>query len=82
MKVELEVRAFGEDKVQGTIDAYRSNEVIRVHNLTTDTTLGDIQTLLTNLFEEVESGYTNPEQCLGKITIRVKKENGEIEFSG
>ena len=82
MKVEIEVRAFGEDNVQGTVDAYRNNELIRVHNLTTDTTLGDIHTLMAKLIEEVESGYANPEQCLGKITIRVKKENGKIEFLG
>lgn len=82
MKVEIEVRAFGEDDVAGTVDAYKSSELIRVHQLTKDTTLGDIQSLMAKLFEEVESGYTNPEQCLGKITIRVKKENGEIEFLG
>ena len=82
MKLEIEVRAFGEDKVQGTVDAYKNNELMRVHKLSKDTTLAEVESLLSKLFEEVESGYTNPEQCLGKITIRAKKENGEIVFLG
>lgn len=82
MKIEIEVRAFGKDEVQGTVDAFKSTELIRVHKLSKDTTLAEVESLLTSLFEEVESGYTNPEQCLGKITIRAKKENGEIVFLG
>lgn len=41
-----------------------------------------VESLLTTLFDEVESGYTNPEQCLGKIIICAKKDNGEIVFLG
>ncbi|MGE7021970.1 hypothetical protein [Solibacillus cecembensis] len=82
MKLEIEVRAFGEDKVQGTVDAYKNTELMRVHKLSKDTTLAEVESLLSRLFEEVESGFTNPEQCLGKITIRAKKENGEIVFLG
>ncbi|WP_167527031.1 hypothetical protein [Paenibacillus cellulositrophicus] len=48
MKVEIEVRAFGE-----------------------------LESLLTKLFGEVEHGYSNPKQCLGKITMRAKKANGD-----
>lgn len=80
MKIEIEVRAFGEDKVQGTVDAYKNTELMRVHKLSKDTTLAEVESLLTKLFEEVERDYTNPEQCLGKITIRAKKENGEVIF--
>ncbi len=82
MKLEIEVRAFGEDKVQGTVDAYKNIELMRVHKLSKNTTLAEVESLLSKLFEEVESAYTNPEQCLGKITIRAKKENGEIVFLG
>ncbi|GKV70513.1 hypothetical protein NCCP2716_30110 [Sporosarcina sp. NCCP-2716] len=82
MKVEIEVRAFGEEDVAGTVNAYKSSEFIRVHELSEDKTLRDIQSLMAKLFKEVESGYATPEQCLGKITIRMKKENEEIEFLG
>lgn len=82
MKIEIEVRAFGKDEVQETVDAYKSTELMRVHKLSKDTTLAQVESLLTTLLDEVESGYTNPEQCLGKITIRAKKENGEIVFLG
>jgi len=82
MKLEIEVSAFGEEKVQDTVDAYKKTELMRVHKLSKDTTLAEVESLLSKLFEEVESGYTNPEQCLGKITIRAKKVNGEIVFLG
>ncbi|MFE6167443.1 hypothetical protein ACFVP8_06115 [Viridibacillus arvi] len=53
-----------------------------VHKLSKDTTLGELEALLSTLFEEVENGYKNPEQCVGKITIRAKKANGEIVYLG
>lgn len=82
MKIEIEVKAFGEVEVQGTEDAYKGVELIRVHKLSRDTTLGEVETLLSTLFQEVENGYKNPKQCVGKITIRAKKENGEIKYLG
>ena len=80
MKIEIEVKAFGEIEVQGTEDAYKGVEIMCIHKLSKDTTIGELETLLSNLFEEVEDGYQNPEQCVGKITIRAKKENGEILY--
>lgn len=82
MKLEIEVRAFGEVEVPGTEDAYKGTELMRVHKLSKDTTLGEVETLLSSLFGEIENGYKNPEQCVGKITIRAKKENGEIVYLG
>ncbi|WP_145018811.1 hypothetical protein [Paenibacillus sp. Y412MC10] len=77
MKVEIEVRAFGKVEVQGTEDAYQSTEIARVFKLPKETTLGELESLLTKLFGEVENGYSNPKQCLGKITLRAKKANGD-----
>jgi len=82
LKIEIEVRAFGGIEVHGTEDAYKGIELMRVHKLSKDTTLGEVENLLSTLFQEVENGYNNPEQCVGKITIRAKKENGEIVFLG
>lgn len=82
LKIEIEVRAFGEVEVQGTEDAYKSVELMRVHNLSKDTTLGEVEKLLSTLFQEVENDYKNPEQCVGKITIRAKKENNKIVYLG
>ena len=82
MKIEIEVKAFGKVEVQGTEDAYQSTEIARVFELPKETTLGELESLLTKLFGEVENGYSNPEQCLGKITIRAKNENGNIVYLG
>jgi len=83
MKIEIEVRALGKANVQGSVvDAFNSTELVRVHHLPKAITLAEIEQLLANLFDEVESGYANPEQCMGKITIRAKKENGEIVYLG
>ena len=82
MKVEIEVKAFGEVEVHGIENAFKGVELMGVHKLSKDTTLGEIETLLSTLFEKVENGYKNPQQCVGKITIRAKKENGEIIYLG
>ncbi|AEI42746.1 hypothetical protein [Paenibacillus mucilaginosus] len=73
MKIELEMRAFGKVEVQGTEDAYQSTEFARVYKLPKETTIGELESLLTKLFDEVENGYSNPQQSLGKITIRAKR---------
>lgn len=82
MKIEIEVRAFGKVEVQGTEDAYQSMEIARAFELPKETTLGELETLLINIFGEVKNGYTDPEQCLGKITIRAKNENDNIVYLG
>ena len=80
MKIEIEVKAFGEVDDNG--DVYKGTELIRLYNLPKDTTLGEIETLLSKQFQEVEEGYKNPEQFVGKVTIRVKKEAGKIVYLG
>ena len=82
MKLEIEARAFGGVQVEGTEDAYTSVEFVRVHKLSKDTTLGEVESLLSSQFQEVEKSYENPEHCLGKITIRAKWENGEVMYLG
>lgn len=82
MKIEMEVKAFGEVEVEGAKDAFKGVELMSVHKLSKDTTLGELEALISTLFEEVENGYKNPKQCVGKITIRAKKENGEIVYLG
>lgn len=82
LKVEIEVRALGKVEAQGAEDGYKGVELMRVHELSKDTTLGEVENLLSTLYEEVENGYKNPEQSLGKITIRAKRENGEILYLG
>lgn len=82
MKLEFEVKAFGKVEVQGTEDAFQSKEIARVLTLPKETTLGELEALLTKLFVEIEDGYSQPEQCLGKITIRAKNTNGNIVYLG
>ncbi|MEX3622776.1 hypothetical protein [Viridibacillus arvi] len=69
----MEVKAFDEVEVQGAKEAFKSVELMSVHKLSKDTTIRELETLLSKLFEEVENEYKNPEQCVGEITIRAKK---------
>lgn len=82
MKIEMEVKAFGEVEVKGTEDAFKGVELMGVHKLSKDTTLGEVEALLSTLFDEVENSYKNPKQCVGKITVRAKRESGEIVYLG
>jgi len=76
----LKINCIGEVEVHGTEDAYKGIELIRVHKLSKYTTLAEVEKLFSTLFHEGEKGYKNPKQCVGKMPIRAKKENGEIEF--
>jgi hypothetical protein len=46
---------------------------MRVHKLSKDTTLTEVESSSFTLFEGVVNGYTNPERCVGNITIRAKE---------
>ncbi|CAI8710513.1 hypothetical protein CN568_23065 [Bacillus pseudomycoides] len=82
MKVEFEVKGFGEEKVLNVDDAFKSIEIARVNGLSKDTTLGELESILKAMFDEVEKNYENPPQFTGRITIRAKKENAEIKYYG
>ena len=74
----LKINCIGEVEVHGIEDAYKGIELIRVHKLSKNTTLAEVENLFSMLFHKGEKGYKNPTQCVGKITIRAKKENGEM----
>lgn len=82
LKIEFEVKAFGKVEVPGTEDAFQSAEIARVIDLPKETTLAELESVLSRLFSEVENGYGDPEQLLGKITIRTKKTDDEIQYLG
>jgi len=82
MKVEIEVKAFGQEDVQETTDAFKAVEIARTHDLSKETTLGEVEKLMASLVKEIEKQYPNPEQCLGKATIRINVENGKMIFIG
>ncbi|MBO1626189.1 hypothetical protein J4P90_13270 [Bacillus sp. SY8(2021)] len=82
MKVEFEVKGFGEEELVNVDGAYKSIEIARVKGLSKETTLGELESILTAMFDEVEKKYENPPQFTGRITIRAKKENAEIKYYG
>jgi len=82
MKIEFEVSLFGKVNAQGEPEAYKKVELIELDKLSKETTLGELESHLSNLFEKVEKDNNNPKQSLGKITIRAKKENGVIIYLG
>ena len=82
IKVEFEVRGFGEEQVENMEDSYKSVEIARTKRISKLTTLGELESMLNELFDEVGEHYENPEQLLGKITIRAKKEKDLIKYLG
>ncbi|HIW33856.1 MAG TPA: hypothetical protein IAA29_13830 [Candidatus Paenibacillus intestinavium] len=82
MKVEFEAKAFGTIEEVGCTDSYKSSELAQTKLISKDTTLGELEAMLVHLLSDVESGYSDPEQLLGKITIRVRKKDGELIYLG
>ncbi|MGH0945346.1 hypothetical protein ACQVTS_30440 [Bacillus mycoides] len=80
VKVEFEVKGSGEENLVNIDNVYKSIEIARVHALSKETTLGELDSILTAMFNEVEGAYKNPKLIHGKITIRAKKEMNEIKF--
>ncbi|MEK5333258.1 hypothetical protein [Lysinibacillus sp. FSL W8-0992] len=74
----LKINCIGEVEVHGTEDAYKG--IIRLHKLSKDTTLAEVENLFSTLFHDGEKGYKNPKQCVGKITIRAKKKMVKLYF--
>ncbi|MCI0765994.1 hypothetical protein [Bacillus sp. TL12] len=82
MKVEFEVKGFGEEELSHVNGAFKSIEIARVHSLSKETTLGELESILQAMCDEVEKNYENPPQFTGRITIRAKKENAEMKYYG
>ncbi|PER08743.1 hypothetical protein [Bacillus cereus] len=79
VNVEFEIKGFGKETLVHIDNTYKSVEIACVNKLPKETTLGELESILKSLFNKVEEDYTNSESFFGKITIRVRKENNEIE---
>jgi|GEM_PF-2811397 len=53
MKVDFEVKAFGKEEANNAIDAFRSTELARTHQLSKETTLGELEQLISALFSDI-----------------------------
>ncbi|PGK52003.1 hypothetical protein CN918_29890 [Priestia megaterium] len=78
MKVEIEVKAFGEEQVVGASDGYKGMEISRTHDLPKETTVEEVRELANSLVEEVKKIYPNPEQIVAKAAIRLHTESGRL----
>ncbi|MGG3887526.1 hypothetical protein [Metabacillus fastidiosus] len=82
MKVEFEISAFGEEILNDYESSFKKNEIGRIKNFSKETTLANIEEILKGLFAEMRSTYDQPPHMAGKVTVRVKMENGQIKFLG
>ncbi|WP_042350917.1 hypothetical protein [Bacillus massiliigorillae] len=83
IKVEFEINGYGEETIQGYEGSYKGLEVQRSMDLPKDTTLGEIEEIVNELFEEVRLGYgKQPEQLTAKVAIRALKEDTQITYIG
>ncbi|MHA2890661.1 hypothetical protein [Bacillus cereus] len=69
MKVEFEVKGFVEENLVNIDNAFKSIEIARVHALSKETTIGELESIVTAMFNEIECAYKNPKLNHGKINI-------------
>ncbi|WP_391122336.1 hypothetical protein [Psychrobacillus sp. L3] len=83
IKVEFEIKGFGEETTQDYDGSYKGIEVVRTKDLPKDTTLEEIETIVNHLFEEIELIYgKQPEHLLAKVVIRATKKDTQITYLG
>ncbi|EKE30742.1 hypothetical protein MJ3_12270 [Salimicrobium jeotgali] len=83
IKVEFEIKAYGEEKTDDYNDSFKGYEVARNKVLSKEITLGELENYVSTIFEEVKGDYGQPpEQLTAKITIRAKEKEGEITYLG
>ncbi|WP_431803687.1 hypothetical protein [Halobacillus andaensis] len=83
VKVEFEVKGFGEEKCDGYDDAIKSFEMLRTKTLPKSTTLEQLETIVNELFNEIKKSYDHPPCQLGaKVIIRAKEKNDQVIYLG
>ncbi|SMQ81008.1 hypothetical protein SAMN05444673_4088 [Bacillus sp. OV166] len=82
IKVEFEINAVGEETINGYDSSFKKYEIARTKNLSQTLTLGNLEEIINELFEEIQSSYENPEHLTAKIVIRAKKEKNKILYLG
>lgn len=83
IKVEFEVKAFGEETISDYEGSYKGFEIARTKKLPKETTLENIEMIVKQLFEEIQSSYGGqPEQLVAKVIIRAKKQDAQITYLG
>ena len=81
IKVEFEIKAFGEEEIDNYNNSFKGYEVARNKVLSKEITLGELENYISSIFREVKDDYgQQPEQLTAKITIRAKENEGEITY--
>ncbi|MDP4549646.1 hypothetical protein Q9251_01975 [Alkalihalobacillus macyae] len=83
VKVEFEVKAFGQDHVADSEDSFKGYEIGRVKSFPKDTTLGELEEYIKRYYKEVKEQYgTQPEQLVAKVTIRATEKEDQVLYLG
>ena len=83
IKVEFEIKAFGEEEIDNYNNSFKGYEVARNKVLSKEIPLGELENYISSIFREVKDDYgQQPEQLTAKITIRAKENEGEITYLG
>ncbi|MFS0783115.1 hypothetical protein [Bacillus sp. 1P06AnD] len=81
MRIEFELKAFGEDKIEGYEDSFKGLEMARTKSFSKEASLADVELVVKELFKEIQSSYgKKPEQLSAKIVIRLKEEENSILY--
>ncbi|MED4402041.1 hypothetical protein [Metabacillus fastidiosus] len=82
IKVEFEINAVGEEDLNNYESSFKKHEIVRVKNLSKETTLEDLEETIKALFVEIQSTYVEPPHLTAKVTIRAKVDNKEVKYLG
>ncbi|MFG6147729.1 hypothetical protein [Halobacillus sp. B23F22_1] len=79
IKVEFEVKAFGEEMKEDYEEAIKSCEIFRTMTLPKNTTIDQLESIVSELFDEMKVNYADQKPQLGaKIVLRSKEENDRV----
>ncbi|MGG3806409.1 hypothetical protein [Metabacillus fastidiosus] len=82
IKVEFEINAVGEENLNNYESSFKKHEIVRVKNLSKETTLEDLEETIKALFVEIQLTYAEPPHLTAKVTIRAKADNEEVKYLG
>ncbi|WP_047155304.1 hypothetical protein [Aneurinibacillus tyrosinisolvens] len=82
IKVEFEINAVGEETINGYDSSFKKYEIARTKNLSKSLTLGELEDIINELFQEIQSAYEKPEHLTANIVIRAKKQENKIIYLG
>lgn len=82
IKVEFELSAWGQENTQDGGDSFQKHELLKIRNVSRDTTLEQLEAMVKEMITEIKTVYPKPEQLGVKVTLRAKETDGVFTYPG